>query len=844
MRIGSKKSKTSIFKSKKVKKLQVIGVIFLLSTSFIAGGLTRVNWGTYRDSIHKTLRAPIKIINTLFFMPPKKLIIDVKHKHLTKMIEDRSAAIDIGKLLSARYIPATVGFDNEVKKVKIKLKGDHLDHLLGDKWSFRIKVKGDSTIMGMKVFSVQNPKTRNHTNEWVFHRVLKKVGIIGLRYEFINVIFNGKDLGLYAIEEHFDKRLIENNRRKDGPIIKFSENMFWHYAVKKTKNENITDGHIYINSKIDGYKNRTAVDNEALYNKAITILKLYRDEKVSFSNAFDLNIFAKHYAISHLFGAVHGLRWHNRRFYFNPITEKLEPIGFDGNALQHQFTDAYFKDSFLHKENNNYELVSKITYYLEKYSEEDLISDYSEEISYYESILKSEFSNGSFESEIFKNNKEKIKNNLFPTELLNAYLEYKNDDSLFFNVGNLTGWPIEILGLYEHNKLIESDDNLVIPSRNFYKPIAYTKFSFPFKKNIPSNEFNIENLKLICRVIGTSKTKNIDITQGYFNKIFTTDDLFLTNYTNLNKVDFLKINENNDIIFLNDNITLSNNLIIPSGYKIYIQKNTTIDLLEKSCIVSESPIFSLGSEENPVTITSSDKTGQGLFIKNCNDQSLFTYTNFQNLSNISKNGYELTGAVTLYNSNVEIENCNFLQNQTGDDYLNIINSNFLITKTNFLNVFADAFDSDFSEGEILNSNFINCGNDAIDFSGSRVKAKNIIMDKIGDKAISAGEMTSMSIEDINIKNTAISICSKDLSTIKGSNISISNSQIGITAFQKKAEYGPGTISLNNVNIFDTNISYLIEEKSICTINNKQIDISGIEKVKNILYGVEYGKASK
>lgn len=840
MIIESKKSKTSIFKSKKVKKLQFIGVIFLLSSSFIIGGLTRVNWGAYRDSIHKNLRAPIKIINTLFFTPPKNLIIDVKHKHLTKMIEDRSAAINIGKLLSARYIPATVGFNNEVKKVKIKLKGDHLDHLLGDKWSFRIKVKGDSTIMGMKVFSIQNPKTRNHTNEWVFHRVLKKVGLIGLRYEFINVIFNGKDLGLYAIEEHFDKRLIENNKRKDGPIIKFSENMFWHYK----NNDNKSDEFIYLNSKIDGYKNRTAKDNEALYRKAITILKLYREEKISFSNAFDLNTFAKHYAISHLFGAVHGLRWHNRRFYFNPITEKLEPIGFDGNALSDQFTNFYFKDTFLRKENNNYDLVSKITYYLEKYSEEDLISDYSKEISYYESILKSEFSNSSFKSEIFDNNKENIKNNLFPTELLNAYLEYKNMDSLFFNVGNLTGWPIEILGLYEQNKLIESGDNIIIPSRNFLKPIAYTKFSFPYKKNIPSNEINIENLKLICRVIGTSKTKNIDITQDYFNKLFTTDDLFLKNYTNLNKVNFLKINKNNDIIFLNDKITLSNNLIIPSGYKIYIQENTTIDLLEKSCIVSESPIFSLGSEEKPVTITSSDKTGQGLFIKNCNVKSLFTYTNFQNLSNISKNGYELTGAVTLYNSNVEIENCNFLQNQRGDDYLNIIKSNFLITKTNFLNVFADAFDSDFSEGKILNSNFINCGNDAIDFSGSRVKAKNIIMDKIGDKAISAGEMTSLSIEDINIKNTAISICSKDLSTIKGSNIFISNSQIGTTAFQKKTEYGPATISLNNVNIFDTDISHLIEKKSICTINNKQIDISGNEKVKNILYGVEYGKASK
>ena len=31
-------------------------------------------------------------------------------------------------------------------------------------------------------------------------------------------------------------------------------------------------------------------------------------------------------------GAQHGAMWNNTRYYYNPITSKLEPIGFDGEA--------------------------------------------------------------------------------------------------------------------------------------------------------------------------------------------------------------------------------------------------------------------------------------------------------------------------------------------------------------------------------------------------------------------------------------------------------------------------------------------------------------------------------
>jgi len=41
-------------------------------------------------------------------------------------------------------------------------------------------------------------------------------GIVALRYGFIQLRFNDKDLGVYAYEEHFGPELLEHNGRAEG----------------------------------------------------------------------------------------------------------------------------------------------------------------------------------------------------------------------------------------------------------------------------------------------------------------------------------------------------------------------------------------------------------------------------------------------------------------------------------------------------------------------------------------------------------------------------------------------------------------------------------------------------
>ena len=60
-----------------------------------------------------------------------------------------------------KYVQATISYNGKESLIKLRLKGDWVDHLKSDKWSFRIKVTGDNAFLGLKSFSIQSPHTRS-----------------------------------------------------------------------------------------------------------------------------------------------------------------------------------------------------------------------------------------------------------------------------------------------------------------------------------------------------------------------------------------------------------------------------------------------------------------------------------------------------------------------------------------------------------------------------------------------------------------------------------------------------------------------------------------------------------
>ena len=85
----------------------------------------------------------------------------------------------------------------------------------------------------------------------------------------------------------------------------------------------------------------------------------------------------------------------------------------------------------------------------------------------------------------------------------------------------------------------------------------------------------------------------------------------------------------------------------------------------------------------------------------------------------------------------------------------------------FENIYSDAFDGDFSDGYISNTNFINCANDAIDISGSNVTIDSVFIQNSGDKGISVGEKSMVDVRDVVIRNVTNAIVAKDFPLVQG-----------------------------------------------------------------------------
>ena len=333
-----------ILQQKKLKLLFCIIALFLYSIGiFLIGGVA------YKDGffgkvikpvILENINIPINYIKS-FRASPEQIVLDIKHKDFQKLAYKRELALAEGVLHSSAkdYVPAKIRWRGKTVKVKTRLKGDLADHWSDKtKWSFRIKTRKNETVLGMKKFSLQHPFTRGFLNDWYLHQLLKHIkGFNILRYEFVNLTVNGKNLGIYLLEEHFGEMLLKNNKYINAPIIRIYDHLLW-YNVDPIIG--FTRPHInehYTISPIDAFKTNTVNSSKTLlmnFNQAKNLLESFRQGRLLTHQVFEIKKLAKLFAVIDLFGYHHSTAYSNIRFYYNPVTSLLEPIGYDNTFIK------------------------------------------------------------------------------------------------------------------------------------------------------------------------------------------------------------------------------------------------------------------------------------------------------------------------------------------------------------------------------------------------------------------------------------------------------------------------------------------------------------------------------
>ena len=799
---------------------------------------------------------------------PMSIMLDTSQ--YLKLMEKRKEAFRVGVLQTEDddWVKGIVFGEGKMMKAKFRLKGDWLDHLKGNKWSFRVKMRKDWTWNRMREFSLQTPESRNYLWEWVAHRICQKADILTTRYSFVPVSLNNANRGFYAWEEHFVKQLLEWRNRREGPIIRFSEDLFWQARKQGTSLGDEGARLPFLEaSLIKPFKSGRMLNNPVLFAQFINAQKLfqqYRNQTRSPADIFDIDRLAAHYAMLELNQARHGMAWHNHRYYFNPVICKLEPIAFDGyaeythpktglennlawnaltgnNAINYgqALMDALILDTIFSE---------KYLYYLKVFSDPSFISttidELRPEIEYYDSLINLEFQYVHFDTSFYRRSAESIRNYLpqlkdtiyraqhnpdfslkvrskhysdttvferTPEFYVNAYREQLMEDSMKIRLFNYTQRKIIVLGTGPKKKYIQS---FQIPEPRLPAFFGDTIRELEFETDTGSNF-------LFFMVDGRFDTYIVPINPWPYPEGITPQQELMELVDLDNPLVFDRL-EGKDLYIRNDSIQIDFPVIIPEGYKVHFEAGTTLDLVNKAMFISYSPVFMEGSEKQPIVITSSDFSANGFTILQAKERSKFNHVVFENMNTLDLKGWTLTGALTFYESDVDINNVTFYRNQC-EDALNIIRSDFHLNKSTFDHIFGDAFDSDFSTGLVSNTLFTNIGNDAIDFSGSQIFIKDTRIEDVEDKGISGGEDSFLKVENTTITNANIGMASKDLSVVEVVNSEIKDCNYGLVLLQKKPEYGPATFILKNTKIIRPKTEMLIEVGSKVEIDGKVIE---------------------
>ncbi|MCB0669179.1 MAG: CotH kinase family protein [Saprospiraceae bacterium] len=742
-------------------------------------------------------------------VPLPILDLEIGDDGLRKLKQKRLSAWNDGILVSAEddWVKARLRYDDQEKKAKIRLKGDWLDHLRGNNWSFRVNLKDPESLWGMVEFNLQKPDTRGLMNEWIYHKLLAEHDILSPKYEFIILRINGESRGIYACEEHFHKELVESQNRREGPILKFSEARMWN-GVKRQFDDLGNGQYVLENDKeqsyhsapIEAFDDKVVQGNPDLrkvYERGFELMNEYRRGSIDLGRIFDVERVGKYLAIIDLLRAYHSLTWHNQRWYYNPLSDRLEPIGFDGFttdepklspgftlAAEEAYKGKYDKYEPYKQLYQNPQIAAVYIRYLDSLSTRSYLTSFFESID--SSLvsnavaLQEEYKIETFQRHRYIDHASRIRLTV-PAYPESIECSHSGPDKLY--IINHHVLPIKVYGRKKKSIVI------------FPSEYLYSGKEFPWHRSASEVQFSVLGLDSL-----------------YSSPILPfSNDLTFTNREETDSLHPLLIFQDSTSYVLLSGRT-SKSIVVPEGKTLLVPEGTNLVLNENAYLLVQGAIKIGGKKENPVIIESDDGTG-AVVVRGAIEKSYMTNVTFRHLGRVNKDGYLLTGGVTIFESPITLDQCVFRDN-TAEDALNIVRSRFEMTECVFENTAFDAFDSDFSEGTLRHCNFVNAGNDAIDFSGSECSVSDCTLKMIGDKGISVGENSKVKVHSLMINDANIGLASKDLSILEVDYVSFERVNTCFTAYQKKATFGPAKIYVKDYETKRIGRIHLIEQGSI------------------------------
>ena len=776
--------------------------------------------------------------------------ISVKNRNYINLQRKRLEALDTGVLLTsgADFVPAHFTFKGKLSKGRVRLKGDwttHLEKKVG--WSLRVILSGDNEIWGRRRFSLQLPKVRNYDVEPLYSHQLQQAGLMPVQARLVRVEFNGEPWGLMSLEDHFTKELMEIYQRKESVISRFDESDMWQHQAANG------DTGVYDNvytSDFFPFNERKVGQSESLLHYArlaSSMMAAWQEGRLPLGDILDVDAFRRFIAITEAWGGWHAFRWHNMRFYLNPYTLKLEPVPFD-NGTPLVDISRFVAYLFPIPNSTAHSIISAPLN--ELYDDPDMLA-----------LLKSDL--------------REVYDDLVVTERFDELAREQAFLRKHFQPDDI---PITVdLDLLRRNYdyLLANFDDYFRP-RDEAQPVPenpeHRQYSSMVKLNIYDNgqvslanrmpfEVVVKDIRFVSRyglrqpaasALQTPLTLPPTPLRQRARPVFVdlpglqADDSLEVSVENPVTGQLLREKQKRRLLYLDrerlaattpgaapastppDWIStaarqwtipagdwrLDAPLVVPRGTVLDIEAGARLTMAPDSYILARGALNINGTADAEVIMqTEPGQYWGGIYVIDADQRSQWRHARISQLRPFTLPQFTLTGALNFYRSAISMHGVH-IEGVAGEDAINTIESEFLFADLHLSDSSSDGFDSDYSVGRIESSQFSNIGGDAIDTSGSHVEVSSVTLESIRDKAVSAGEASTLQLQDLDINAVGVGVAVKDYSSVTVKDARIATTGLAaIMAYSKKPEYGGAIVSAEGIAFDDSS------EVAICQLGS-------------------------
>lgn len=735
------------------------------------------------------------------------------------------------------YKPAWLVYPSgEGHQVKLRYRGDFVQHWGPFKKSLRIKTRKRELFEGIRRFNVITPKFLETLNNHLAYHLARQLGVLAPDSEMVQLRINGDYAGVYLMVEQLGESTIRRASRMPGDM--YSGDAIGRDQFSGVSNLLIENAGIWEKIAIN---NHFAETSKAPLEQFLLRLRNPQLQQLDPFNIIDKQAWGTFMAYEVLTQAFHSSNVHNWRLYYDPWRNVMVPITWDPDGWHPQWRKRVLEDS-----TRMDVLTSKI--------HSALFADQEIQLARHQAISDF-FSSGAdrqfldYAEKLAMETKKALENDAWIswnfrhhppakairevdqlidtirrvfTDVREAYLgkqgqiTWDSPDSGTIQLqieGRRPAKNIELnysnppenfpetiyLELPAGNRIHQIDltgatqvstNGLTIEAGLLAAFETYpTETGFPFYQDVRLKPGNV-TIKISPPPTDSPEEVLVDRGRGYERaQLGTIGDLAYPE--NLSPP---APSHRPRPIHWNNTVHIEGIRYIKEP--LHIAPGTIVELAPGASLIIQGRLLAEGTADNPIRFVGTPDANApwgtvALRGRNASGSRL-SYCEFRDGSGHKENLAEYSAMFSAHDvADLKVDNCLFQDSQVVDDMVHIVYSEAEFSNSRFERSLSDALDIDISHAIVRDCIFVDSGNDAIDLMESEAVVKNTVLTGSGDKGISVGEGSHLLSFNNQISHNAIGVETKDTSISILANTTIRNNDQGLHAYAKNWRYGGG-----------------------------------------------------